>query len=166
MGKVIFLLFILLLFFQLTFAQEEGVTIPTGELDTERILEQSQQNILQTSQLSTKIDLIMQKNVENLEVVVAWMDARISELQSALIIITILMALSALGLWWSIFLYLQSKSLISFPKTEKLSSKGLLSLTKKTPKNENQKSKVVEQKSELEENSTKELLSWMPNNKN
>ena len=142
MARKLFIGFFLLLVLISVFA--EDVVIAEGDLSpTDKIIKQTQQNILQSSQISTKIDLLAQSNVDNLQAVAEFLDGRISEIQTSFIVILILVCLSTMGLWWAIFLYFQSRNLIIFPKKEKMPE---------IP------AKAVEQ-------SSKELLNWKTNRK-
>ena len=107
----------------------EDLIIGEGTLDLTDVatLQQAQQQITQLNLLSEKIDELGQANVINLKQVALFVEQKITGLQFILIIITILTAISTLGLHWAIFLYFQSRNLILSPKTQN-------PLTKKEPK--------------------------------
>lgn len=111
--RLIFSLIIITLLFSSCVYAEDYV-LPQGELtQSEMILKQAQENILKTSEISTKIDELAQKNVENLEIVAGLILQSMNQKESNLIIMVVLITIACQGLWWAIFLYLQSKSLIN-----------------------------------------------------
>ena len=98
----------------------EDFEIGDGELTaSDRLLEQAQQNILQTSALSEKIDQLGEANVANLTEVASFFNDRMAELQTTLIIVVILSSISMIGLWWAVYLYFQSRDLIIFKERKK-----------------------------------------------
>jgi len=142
MVKKTFIAFFVLFLLFSAFAQ---VDIEEGDISpTDKIIEQTQQNILQSSQISSKIDQLAQSNVDNLQVIAEFLNAKLSEIQTSFTVILILVCLCTLGLWWAIFLYFQSRNLIIFPKKE----------PKKVVE------KPVEEKPVELDKSSKELLSW------
>ena len=113
---VLVALFVLIPF---AFAAEEFV-IPEGELSqSDMILQQTQQNILQLGALNEKIDELGVAQAQNLEQMAIYLNAQLADFRLTLLITIILTALSVLGLWWAIFLYFQSNGLITWPLKKK-----------------------------------------------
>ncbi len=112
LDKKISILLIILLFATIN-AYGEEVTIPTGELSKDDlILQQAQQQVLATSNVSTRLDQVALQNQTNLELVATILIQNQEEMQTIIIITLILVTLASQGLWWAIYLYLQTKGVL------------------------------------------------------
>lgn len=117
-------LLIILFTLSTAFAQEEFV-IEEGILDKQDlILKQAQETVLQTSSISTKIDDMAATNVSNLEIITNLIVQNQNQNQTNLIVLFILVTLASQGLWWAIFLYLQTKGLLHPIKIMQKPKKG------------------------------------------
>ncbi len=109
--KKLFIFISLILILSSAFAQEEYI-LEEGELDASDVLEQAQESILQTGNLSEKIDAFMVKNVQNMEQLAGFFNAKIAEQTTAIIIVIVVSNLATLGMAYAIYLFLKSKKLI------------------------------------------------------
>ena len=113
MDKKFLAILLIVAFFATFVSAQEEFEAGTGELNKQDlILAQSQQSVLQTSAISTKLDEFALTNTKNLEIVAELLLLQQSETQTNLIICIIIVVLASQGLWWAIFFYFQTKGLI------------------------------------------------------
>lgn len=112
MGKFSILFFFILLL-STVFAQVEYEDIgDSGLIDRDEDLTQAQDYAKEQSHLSQKLDLSIAQNAQFIEVAVHYLEARLEETKSILIVTTIITILAHLGIWWAVYLYLKSRKLI------------------------------------------------------
>lgn len=115
--KVLLPIFCLLL---ISSVLAEDIIIEKGDLTKlDTIQEQAQQSILQTSNISTKLDEIAAQNTKNLETAAIYIIQNENQMQSTLIVMVIVVSLASQGLWWAVFLYFQTKGLLPALNTKK-----------------------------------------------
>lgn len=113
--KAIALLLILIL--PIASAQDEITDLtPT---DSGLTIEEQQQNLVQAqeaikrhNELMSTIQLTQAQNSESLVQAVNYLDGQMSQYQSTNIIVTILVVLAGLGMWWAVFLHFKARKLI------------------------------------------------------
>lgn len=114
----IIVVLIILLFANVVFAQD--LTVPVGELSKDDlILQQAQQQVLATSNVTVQLNQIAVQEKKNLETAITILLLNQQEQQTTLIITIIIVTLASQGLWWSIFLYFQTKGMLPSLKTKK-----------------------------------------------
>ena len=119
LDKRISILLIILLFATVNVFGEDLVA-PEGELSKDDlILQQAQQQVLATSNVSTQMNQMALQQTENLEIVATMIINSLNETRTTLIITILIVALASQGLWWAIFLYFQTKGMLPAIKTKK-----------------------------------------------
>ena len=122
--RIIFLLIILL--FASGVNAPDDLTIPAGEISKDDlILQQAQQNVLATSNISVQLNQIAAQEKENLETALVILLQQQQQMQTTLIITVILVTLASQGLWWAVYLYFQTKGTLPMlkPKLKKETKK-------------------------------------------
>lgn len=126
LDKKIIILLIILLFANFVSAinPTDDVTIPAGEISKDDlILQQAQQQVLATSNVSTQMGNIAVQQRENLEMIATIIINSLNESRTTLIITILIVALASQGLWWAIFLFFQTKGMLPTLKTKKQKTK-------------------------------------------
>jgi len=120
--RIIFLL-IILLFANAVYAPED-IVVPTGELSKDDlILQQAQQSVLATSNVSVQLNQIAVQEKENLEMAITILLQNQKEQQTTLIITMIIVTLASQGIWWAIYLYFQTQGTLPAIKPKQLKPK-------------------------------------------
>ena len=115
----IILLLIILLFANAVYAPEDLVA-PVGELSKDDlILQQAQQSVLATSNVSVQLNQIAVQEKENLEIAITILLQNQQQQQTTLIITIIIVTLASQGLWWALYLYFQTKGMLPAIKPRK-----------------------------------------------
>lgn len=126
LDKKIIILLIILLFANTISAinPTEDLTVPAGEISKDDlILQQAQQQVLATSNVSTQLGNMAVQQTANLEIVATMIINSLNETRTTLIITILIVALASQGLWWAIFLYFQTKGTLPALKTKKQKTK-------------------------------------------
>ena len=118
--RIIFLVIILLF----ASANAEDLTAPAGEISKDDlILQQAQQQVLATSNVSVQLNQIAAQEKANLETALGIMLVNQSDMQTSIIITIILVTLASQGIWWAIYLFFQTKGTLPMIKPEKPKAK-------------------------------------------
>jgi len=108
----IILLLIILLFANTIYALDE-TTLPAGEVSKDDlILQQAQQSVLATSNVSVQLNQIAVQEKENLELAITILLQNQQQQQTTLIITIIIVTLASQGIWWAIYLYFQTQGIL------------------------------------------------------
>jgi len=112
LDKRITLLLIILLFASSVYAPND-LTAPVGELSKDDlILQQAQQSVLATSNVSVQLNQIAVQEKENLELAITILLQNQQQQQTTLIITIIIVTLASQGIWWALYLYFQTQGML------------------------------------------------------
>ena len=104
----IILLLIILLFASSVYG--EDLVAPVGEISKDDlILQQAQQSVLATSNVSVQLNQIAVQEKENLELAITILLQNQQQQQTTLIITIIIVTLASQGIWWALYLYFQTQ---------------------------------------------------------
>jgi len=119
LDKRISILLIILLFATIN-VYGEDLTAPVGEISKDDlILQQAQQNVLATSNVSVQLNQIAVQEKENLETAILILLQNQKEQQTTLIITIIIVSLASQGIWWALYLYFQTQGMLPALKPKK-----------------------------------------------
>ena len=103
---------IILLFASSVYAPND-LTAPVGELSKDDlILQQAQQSVLATSNVSVQLNQIAVQEKENLELAITILLQNQQQQQTTLIITIIIVTLASQGIWWALYLYFQTQGML------------------------------------------------------
>lgn len=119
-SRIILSLLLFLFLFNLVSAQIEYVVGDPNEQPNQQItpegIQEAQEQIRQMRVIANAIDEARAENVANLEAstkfIVEYTDNRLAEMQSTILVITVLTGLCTAGICWAVFLILKSKKLL------------------------------------------------------
>ena len=107
------IILVIILLFATTIVQAEDIVLPVGELSKDDlILQQAQEQVLATSNVTSTIGEIAAQEKANLELALTILLQNQNESQTAIIITIIIVTLASQGIWWALYLFFQSKGVL------------------------------------------------------